>query len=131
MMTKDGFTKMVNFMSPGAGIVAKYRYIVVSAFVVIDKSDAGDCSRDGRPYAYTLAAIICDNIDSFISGQWDNNIYGELGHKLLPATEHAVEIEKKISSKFLSTEYIFFSFIPCEGLKIFIYARNSCMGIEQ
>lgn len=42
MMTKDGFTKMVNFMSPGAGIVAKYRYIVVSAFVVIDKSDAGD-----------------------------------------------------------------------------------------
>ena len=39
---------MGNFMSPGAGIVATYRYIVVSAFVVINKNVAGDCSTNGR-----------------------------------------------------------------------------------
>ena len=55
-------------MSPGAGIVATYRYIVVSAFFVIDNSDAGSCSTNGRPLAYILTAIICDNIEYFFSG---------------------------------------------------------------
>ena len=96
-------------MSPGAGIVATYRYIVVSAFFVIDKSDAGSCSTNGRPFAYILTAIICDNIESFFSGLRGNNIYGELGHKLLPATEHAVDIEKNSTNSidFLGFVWVF------------------------